>query len=70
VSFSFFQKHAFSRIIFSVLFRASNHQIVGKENKTEFAFKLSYHNSNFALTLGYLNPALNKPAQERMCTTN
>ena len=26
-------------------------------------FKLSYLNSNFALTLGYLNPALNNPAQ-------
>ena len=26
-------------------------------------FKLSYLNSNFALTLGYLNPALNDPAQ-------
>ena len=28
---------AFSRTIFSLLFRASNHQIVGKKNKTEFA---------------------------------
>ena len=26
-------------------------------------FKLSYLNSNFALTLGYINPALNNPAQ-------
>ena len=25
-------------------------------------FKLSYLNSNFALTLGYFNPALNIPA--------
>ena len=25
-------------------------------------FKLSYLNSNLALTLGYLNPALNNPA--------
>ena len=32
------QKHWFSRIIFFILFRASNHQIVGKKNKTEFAF--------------------------------
>ena len=36
-SFSFCSK-AFSRIIFSILFRASNHQIVGKKNRTEFAF--------------------------------
>ena len=27
-------------------------------------FKLWYLNSNFALTLGYLNPSLNNPAQE------
>ena len=26
-------------------------------------FKLSYLNSNFALTLGYLNPALNNPTK-------
>ena len=26
-------------------------------------FKLSYLNSNFALTLGYLNPALNNSAK-------
>ena len=30
--------------------------------KLNFLFKLSYLNSNFALTLGYLNPALNNPA--------
>ena len=35
--FSFFSK-AFSQTIFSILFRASNHQIVRKKNKTEFAF--------------------------------
>ena len=60
--FFFFCSKAFSRIIFSILFKASNHQIVGKNNKTEFAFKFSYLNSNFTLTLGYLNPALNNPA--------
>ena len=31
-------------------------------------YKLSYLNSNFALTLGYLNPALNKPAQISVVT--
>ena len=34
--FSFCSK-AFSRTVSSLLFRASNHQIVGKKNKTEFA---------------------------------
>ena len=31
-------------------------------------YKLSYLNSNFALTLGYLNPALNNPAQISVVT--
>ena len=31
--------------------------------KLNLRFKLSYVNLNFALTLGYLNPALNNPAQ-------
>ena len=30
--------------------------------KLTVLFKLSYLNSNFALTLGYLNPALDNPA--------
>ena len=29
--------------------------------KLNLHFKLSYLNANFALTLGYLNPALNNP---------
>ena len=37
-SFFFFCSKAFSRTIFSLLFRASNHQVLGKKNKTsEFA---------------------------------
>ena len=65
--FFIFLSKAPARIIFSVLFRVSNHQIqfscqiVGKENLTELLFKLSYLSSNFALTQGYLNPALNNP---------
>ena len=35
-SFSFVQKY-FPQIISSLLFRASNHQVVGKKNKTKFA---------------------------------
>ena len=53
--FFFLCSKAFSQIIFSVIFRASNHQL-----KT--LFKLSNLNSNLALTLGYLNPALNNSA--------
>ena len=33
-----------------------------KRIKTEMLFKLSNLNSNLALTLGYLNPALNNSA--------
>ena len=36
--FVFFLSKAHSRIIFSILLRVSNHQIVDKENLTEFAF--------------------------------
>ena len=38
LGFVFFLSKALSGIIFSILFRVSNHQIVGKENETEFAF--------------------------------
>ena len=37
-SFFFFYSKAFSRIIFSIIFRASNHQIVDRQNWTEFPF--------------------------------
>ena len=49
-------------MIFSVNFGASNNQLIAKRIKTEMLFKLSNLNSNFALTLGYLNPALNNSA--------
>ena len=61
--FVLFLSKALSWIIFSILFRVSNHQIEGRENLTEFAFKLTYLSSNFALTKGYLNPASNNLAQ-------
>ena len=53
---------AFSQIILSVIFRASNHQLVDKKELKLKWFKLSNLNSNLALTLGYLNPALNNSA--------
>ena len=37
--FFFFLSKAHSRIIFSIFFRISNHQIVERENSTELAFK-------------------------------
>ena len=50
-------------MIFSVIFRAFNHQLVDKKIKIEILLKLSNLNSNLALTLGYLNPALNNSGQ-------
>ena len=61
----FLRSTAFSLIIFCAFFRASNHQLVDKKNKTEMLFKLSNLNSNHALTLGYLNPALNNATRPR-----
>ena len=61
--FSFLLK-AFCRIIFSVLFKVSNHQIVAKRIQLNMLFKLSYLKSYFILTRGYLNPALNNPARK------
>ena len=37
--------------------------LITERIKLNLLFKLSNLNSNFALTLGYLNPALNNPAQ-------
>ena len=51
LGFFFFCSKVFYRIIFSILFRASNHQIAGKKNKMNLLFKLSYLNSNFVLTM-------------------
>ena len=61
VSFSFVRKH-FLRL-FSLSF--SEHLIIElltKGTKLNLLVKLSCLNSNFALTLGYLNPVLNNPA--------
>ena len=47
--------------MFSILYRASNHQTVDKRISLNLLFKLSYLSSNHAQTLGYLNPASNNP---------
>ena len=62
--FFFLLSKALSRIIFFVVFRVSNHQIVGKEIKLNLLFKLSYLNSNLVLTLGYLNLASKNLVQD------
>ena len=61
--FFFLCSTAFSLIFSCAIFRASNHQLVDKKNKTEMLFKLSNLSSNHTLTQGYLNPALNNLAQ-------
>ena len=53
---SFFQN------IFTILWLVSKHQIVDKRNGTKFFLKLSDLKSDFKLTLGYLNQALNNLA--------
>ena len=61
VSFSFVQNHFLGQ--FSVIFiehRISN--LLTKRIKQNLLYKLLYLNWNFALTLGYLNPALNNSA--------
>ena len=52
--------------IFPILFITSNDQIARKKIWKEFLFKLSDLKSNFTLTPGYLNPALNKPGLDGM----
>ena len=37
LGFLFFLSNTFSRIIFSILLKVSNHQIANKKNSTEFA---------------------------------
>ena len=58
--FYFFCSKAFSRIIFSVIFKSIN--LLTKRIKLKLLSKLSFLNSNFAVTLGYLNPVLNNSA--------
>ena len=55
----------FSWVIFPVILRASNQNIVDKKDQPEFAFKLSYLDSNFTLTLSY-SSFKQGPAQTNM----
>ena len=54
LGFFFFCPEAFSRIIFSILFRASTYQIAGKKNTTEFAFKAFISELKFHFNPGML----------------
>ena len=45
-----------------MILRAFNHQITEKKNYTKFSTKTFSLKSDFTLTLGYLNPALNNMA--------
>ena len=62
--FFFFLSKALFRIIFSILFWVSNHQIIAKRIKLNLLFRLSYPCSNFALNLGYLDLASNNLARK------
>lgn len=46
-------------MIFSVLFRASNHKIGGMKNLTDLTFKAFRSDTRFHANPGYLKPALN-----------
>ena len=62
LGFLLFCSKEFSRIIFSILYSASNHCIAGKK-KTEFGVKAFISVFEFRTNPGYLDPALNNPAQ-------
>ena len=58
----FFLSKALSRISFSTVLKYPIIKLQAKSIKLNLPFTLSYPSSNFALTLGYLNPASNNPA--------
>ena len=61
--FFFFCFKAFSRIIFPFFLEHPITELQTRSIKLNLLFKLLYLNSNFALTLGYFNPALNNSAR-------
>ena len=65
LGFLFFCSRAFSPVIFSVLYRASNHGIHWRQKELDWVYLLSHFQILiliFLLILGYLIPALNNPA--------
>ena len=68
--FFFVCSKAFPKILFPQLFlEHSINKLYAKRIKLNVLFKLLYLHSNFALTLGYLNPGLNKLALIMMAYT-
>ena len=67
-----FLSNSLSWIIFSIFLAYPIIKLYAKRIQLNWLFKLSYLSSKFALTLGYLNPALNKPALvvSDWCITN
>ena len=63
MDFFFFSSKAFSQIIFCTFLEHSIIKLQTKRIKLNLLLKHYYLNSNFALTLGYLNPALNNLTQ-------
>ena len=61
--FFFLLSKTLFRIIFSIFLEYPIIKLKAKRIKLNLLFKLSYLSSNFALTLGYLNPASNNSAQ-------
>ena len=59
----FFLSKALSRIIFSILFRVSNHQIVDKKSSTEFAFYAFMSSFIFRTNPGLSQPSCEQPSR-------
>ena len=60
--FFFFCSKVFSQVISSLFLEHPIIKLLAERIKLNFLLKLSYLKSNFTLTAGYLNPALNNPA--------
>ena len=65
LGFFFFLSNTFSCIIFSIFLEYPITKLQTKRIQLNLLLRRSYLNSNFALTVGYLNPALNNLALNR-----
>ena len=70
--FFFFLSNSLAWIIFSIFWAHPIIKLYAKRIQLNWLFKLSYLGSKFAQALGYVNPALNKPALvvSDWCITN
>ena len=60
--FSFFLSNSLAWILFSIFWAHPIIKLYAKRIQLNWLFKLSYLGLKFAQALGYVNPALNKPA--------